>query len=504
MPGGNTIVMTAEVSSVSKRDRLTSAIAGGGLTSPLLARLCLWGAYLMLGLLSVQRYDLVPIKLPFGSMRLSEIVAIIVMIVLVTRALVDHSFPLRLPARITLLIGLFLSTMLLSSFMSAQITWGPNEHVYIRRFEREVPYIKSYTTVLAWVLGIAVFFVVVLVINTPGRLKRAFKAWIIGGTLCGAVGVYSAPAAMFGWPLGDLIGVSWRGANATEWGDDKLPRIMGLTEEPRHLAIFLVTLLPFLILTTQRGVYVMPRTVQRACLVICGLAYLLTLSRSTVVYGVVLLGLFLVFVPLAEGRLRPGRLLRMLIVIALLVVVLGAIINVLLRLLGLPDVLTIAGLQLESLSDARNYSNWQQDAAWTIAWRSFLEYPWLGVGIGNLSFYADRYIPPKPDWMDMRAYWTVVPVNNIYLDVLSEMGLVGLVVFGLLVTYLARQGWRAVRRAGRIGQVVVLGLLIGYLMLLVSFAFFSAFFFAYVWGLAGLLFVSARLALKQSGNLEYL
>ena len=468
----------------------------------LLTRLALWGTYLMLALLSVQRDDMVPLKIPLGSMRLSEIVAAAVLVVLVVRSLVRPTQPLKGPKRITMLIGLFLGVMFLSSFMSAQITWGPNEHVFIRRLDREVPFIKSYTTMLAWLLGIAVFYVIVLVIDTPDRLKQAFQWWIVGGAICSAVGIYSAPAAMFGWPLGDLLGVSWRGANATEWGDDRLPRIIGLAQEPRHLAIFLAAMLPFLVLVTMRKVYVLPRIVQWTCLVICGLAYLLTLSRSTVVYGVALLGLFLIFVPFAEKRLRLGRFLRMLIAITLLVGALGAVVNLLLQMFGLPDILTVAGLQFESLVDTRNYSNWQQDAAWTIGWRAFRDYPLLGVGIGNLSFFADRYIPPQPDWLGIGAYWTAVPVNNIYLDLLSEMGLVGLVAFGLFVTYLTRQGWRATRKAGPTGSTIVLGLLGGFLMLLIAFVFFSAFFFAYVWALIGLSFVSARLVLRQPDCLE--
>ena len=88
------------------------------------------------------------------------------------------------------------------------------------------------------------------------------------------------------------------------------------------------------------------------------------------------------------------------------------------------------------------------------------------------------------------------------MDIVSEMGLLGLGAFGLLMGNLGRQGWQATRRAGPVGRTVVSGLLGGFLMLLFAYVFFSAFMFAYVWAVIGLLFVSARLVIKRPDSLE--
>lgn len=463
--------------------------------------------YWMMALLTLQRYDLSPINIPMGSMRLSELLAGGALLLFLLEGLLQAKKSILLPKRITMFIFLFLGVMFLSSFMSIQIDWGPNQYTWVRRLDREVPFIKSYTNMLAWLFGIAVFYATALLINSPEKLKSALRWWIIGGTVCSLIAIYSAPAATFGWPLGDLIGVSQRAADpAGAFGPvDILPRVYGLTGEPRHLVSFLVSLLPFLILTTLFGIHIIPRWAQRSSLAICGLAYLLTLSRSTVVHGIVLMVLLAALLAVREKRIQVGRVLRALMIMFLLLVVLSLIVQEMLVWFGVTDLVTILRLQIDSLaSPEHNLSNWFQDIGWRVAWQAFIDHPILGVGLGNLSFYVDQYIPPKPDWLPLSQYFVVTPVNNLYLDILSEMGLLGLGAFALLMGSLAPQAWRAARRAGPVGRTMILGLLGGFLMLLIAYVFFSAFMFAYIWATIGLLFVSTRFLLTQPEKVEYL
>ncbi len=467
-------------------------------------RLALRLVFVMIALLTVQRYDLSAVNIAIGSTRISELLAMIAVSLLFVDA-AAFGRRLRVPRLVTQLVILFLGVMFLSSFESFRIENVVNHFgLEGRRPERELPFIKSYTTMLSWGLGITVFYAVILVVNTPARLRRALKWWVIGGTVCSAVAIYSAPAATFGWPLGRTIGVALRAADVTG-PDNGLPRVYGLTGEPRHLVSFLVSMLPFLFLATTSDLLVMGRRAQRVCLAICSLAFLLTLSRSTVVYGAAMVASILFVTARGSKGIRLGRIARMTLLIGGVSILSGGLVQVALMIFGLPDLITIGRYQLQSLTGTdRNLSNWFQIIGFKVAWAAFLDHPVLGVGIGNLSFYVDRYIylVPRPDWLPDALYYVVTPVNSVYLDILSEMGILGLTSFLLLFGVIGTGGWRAIREARPAGRCVVSGLLCGVFMLLFAYVLFSAFMYAYVWAAIAFLVVAARLVRRQPDCFE--
>lgn len=73
-------------------------------------------------------------------------------------------------------------------------------------------------------------------------------------------------------------------------------------------------------------------------------------------------------------------------------------------------------VELRSISDRAVFNQIAADA--------IQQSPLLGIGIGNFPWYASRYLAEKTDF-DLRGQ----PVHNIYLSVLSELGLVGLSLF---------------------------------------------------------------------------
>ena len=244
----------------------------------------------------------------------------------------------------------------------------------------------------------------------------------------------------------------------------------------------------------------MRQTAQRACLVLCGLAFLLTLSRSTVVYGLAMVCVILCLGSVGRMRSHLAAATRKVLTICAVLIPIVVAAQLALTWFGLPGLWRIVGYQLESMKNSEhNLSNWFQMIGWKVAWAAFLDHPLLGVGIGNLSFYVDKYIwlVPKPEWLQDSQYFVVTPVNNVYLDILSETGLLGLAAFGGVVGMICRMGWRAMRVAGPAGRVVTSGLLSGVVMLLVAYVFL-AFMYAYVWTAMALLFVAARLVLKQA------
>lgn len=436
-----------------------------------------------MSLLAVQRHDLAAVSLPIGSMRPSEVLAVLAVAV----AVMERRGQIVVPFRITfLLIGL-LAAMYASSFMSFGLDGRPSEFVDIARPDREVPFVKSFTSILAWLFGLSMFYAVVLVPRTAKEVHLLARVWIAGAVVNAVVAIYSAPASMLGWPLGDAIGVFWRSTDMAETGDSLMPRVRGLTQEPRHLAIFMVSLIPLLFLASREPSGVISRRHARMALGICLAAYLLTLSRSTVVYGAMLTVLFAFVFPLAHRRRRFVRIMGSVVKVSLTLVLVGLTAQLVYTALDLPDVSTFLARQVVSMGDASNLSNNAQELSWSVAWGAFRDYPLLGVGIGNLSFVADRYMPPRPSWLHLSAYKAVVPVNNVYLDMLSETGVIGATFFLAVLVYLAARGGRAAVTCVPERRTLVLGVWGGALLLMAAYVLFSGFFFAYVWATLGML-----------------
>jgi O-antigen ligase len=445
-----------------------------------------WVVLSLLIFLSVQRQDL-GLNLAFGSMRPSELLSVVSILVVLGHNIVGRRATLpRDVARATQFILLFLFVAFASSFMSFNIGNVSFLFVAVRRSLREQPFIKSYTSILSFMFGIATFYAVSLVLR--GRLLiSGIKFWVIGAVFGSIAGIYGFFANTYNLPLNDWIGVGTRGIDGTEITTYYLlPRIQGFTLEPRHLAIYLATVLPFLLIITLYRVHLFKPFVQWMSLVITGTAFIMTFSRSTLVLAACILGISALTLLKVKGSSVS---VRQAILVAIIIVVVFALSNVALMSLNLVSLWDLAALQYASLFDSQNYSNWQATASLTVAMKAFLDYPVLGVGVGNLSFYVDRYIPAWSLAGRSSSQFTIPAIaNNIYVEIAAEMGIIGLICFGLLVTYFARNALRAVRICPPgPWRILVIGLLASYLIMLIAFSMLSAFFFSYVWALTGLL-----------------
>lgn len=91
---------------------------------------------------------------------------------------------------------------------------------------------------------------------------------------------------------------------------------------------------------------------------------------------------------------------------------------------------------------------------WASAWDFFLQSPVFGIGMGNFTGLYGPYIHlawVRPDYLT---------VNNLYLEVLSETGVIGFTIFFALVWLAIRDGYRCFRRSRiLLGRVLGFGLL---------------------------------------------
>lgn len=75
---------------------------------------------------------------------------------------------------------------------------------------------------------------------------------------------------------------------------------------------------------------------------------------------------------------------------------------------------------------------------WKIGIRMFLDHPLLGVGAGQYSAHFWEYGGPR--WMGWRAS------HNMFIDLVSQLGIAGIAAFGCLALWVGRGLWRARRR----------------------------------------------------------
>lgn len=121
--------------------------------------------------------------------------------------------------------------------------------------------------------------------------------------------------------------------------------------------------------------------------------------------------------------------------------------------------LVVIVLQLPSRLETESVSRLQQIdevtsvsrlALWGAASAMFMDHPVLGVGYGNYRALYNDYIPGMaPNQLD---------AHNIYLQMLSEMGIIGFAAFCFLIFSLAAGAFELVRAADPLFRLIGIGM----------------------------------------------
>lgn len=129
--------------------------------------------------------------------------------------------------------------------------------------------------------------------------------------------------------------------------------------------------------------------------------------------------------------------------------------------------------QNSNFQDAQNSKNERINLA-KAAFKIGLDNPVLGVGLSNFSNHFQHYNTSKT--INQRPNFKYIP-NNIYLEIFSELGLLGIIIFIIIQLFSIYQSLRD--RSGILFS--------GTLMLMVYFLAFPTFSILFVWVFYGLL-----------------
>jgi O-antigen ligase len=139
---------------------------------------------------------------------------------------------------------------------------------------------------------------------------------------------------------------------------------------------------------------------------------------------------------------------------------------------------------------------------WSAAWNGYIHHPWLGLGAGGFEGNSLSLLQNTPG-VDLTASYIGPnrPVHNSYLETLTDLGPVGLVLFlalgGLTLWFLLRAA-RRYRVAGKHDlQRMTLALAVSLLGISVSAFFLSIEYGKPIWILTGLALALDRHSAKQ-------
>ena len=131
---------------------------------------------------------------------------------------------------------------------------------------------------------------------------------------------------------------------------------------------------------------------------------------------------------------------------------------------------------------AANFALVQRMAIWQAAWEIYQQHPVLGIGLGNFDVVYPSYA--LPGWPQLPGH-----AHNYYLNLLAELGVLGLSAYVVLLGWLYVSVWRAVQQAkAALGQpemptLAVYGAALGALGVLVLLTVHHLFDNLYVHGI---------------------
>ena len=269
------------------------------------------------------------------------------------------------------------------------------------------------------ILMLMVFYVVLNYATSLERLSKLSK--VIFWSLVGVVGygTYEFLAAVYGLPFINLdtaptsLNVSiapHAGDLARAFGDISLPRPRSTFAEPIDLTAYLMFAIPFGIVAVGLARRQMHRIHMAAFIFLSAAFFVVANSRAGFIAVVVVIPFFLILAPSWSVRVRfAGAAAALILVISFVV---------------FPMIGAAAGFSAPYGYFKENY-----ESLISLTGRGgqnreplavFKESPVLGVGIGNYPFYVQR----------PRTLSAGVPTTaNLYTRVLSELGLIGMVLF---------------------------------------------------------------------------
>jgi O-antigen ligase len=329
----------------------------------------------------------------------------------------------------------------LSSALVLFVAWGTMSAVWAERSSAAAGSLVRFT------LNLALFPIAFAAIWKRGHVVTLFVVFVITALFSVGYGLTTPPN-----PNSPTLG-----------------RLSGAGLNPNQLGGLLVVAIVFATaLAANRRWSPLARGLALAAGGGCAAGLFLTESRGSLVG----LGVALVVAPFAAGR---GR--RALVATLAAVMILGAV--------GWFEFVASRSA-LERITHPEKAGGSGREDLWTVGWRMVEAHPVRGVGLGNFPVSSIHYLL-RPGLTQRDIYIVDRPLvpHNIYLNVLTELGIVGLLLFITILAIALHCALQAARAFSRRGdpmmEIFARGLFVALVALLAADFFSSQLYNKELW-----------------------
>lgn len=117
--------------------------------------------------------------------------------------------------------------------------------------------------------------------------------------------------------------------------------------------------------------------------------------------------------------------------------------------------------------------------AYKKAYEFFKTEPLVGIGIGNFG------VKIKQTTGSDSAGYPIV--NNEYLEILTETGIIGLILFLAFLIFYLKEIWQSYKRNNETEKFIIVTIFFGCLAIFIQYNFFSTLYIIYIWAFLALL-----------------
>ncbi|HEX6384827.1 MAG TPA: O-antigen ligase family protein [Anaerolineae bacterium] len=339
---------------------------------------------------------------------------------------------------------------------------------------------------ISYVKDATIAILVVLLLQRPQQFRQVVWTLLLAGAFMGTISVFQHWTGTFTNTYGGFGQAQLKHIV----GETNDYRVAGPVGDPNFYGQILVVLLPLALNRLWYEKSQLLRALAIWTFVVCLLSIIFTFSRGAFVAMVVVLALMMI-------RRPPNPLLALLVLALVLPLVRFVPDDYVQRIRTIPDALLgFSGSRSEEASLRGRTSEV------TVGWLMFADHPVQGVGLENYPTYYQQY--SRSLGMDQRR--AERRPHNLYLQIASELGVLGLIAFGAILwgvirgLHQAHQSLLKIDMPDYASLVFAFGVaLVGYL---VGALFLHAAFARYLWLLLGIGFAMGQVIRHKLQSLQ--
>ena len=328
--------------------------------------------------------------------------------------------------------------------------------------------IERSISVLLFTLFTIIFSLLIpQLVYKKSHVKLIVKLVIISAFVVGVFGIFQF--------LGDIIGLPQSITGLRDlYTKDVLgfPRIQSTALEPLYFANYLLIPLGLLGALFLGKSKIIRYSYLIFLMIFLGLNLVLTVSRGGYLgFGAILAVLGIYYFKRIFTSKRTPILLIVVIIIAYVAI----------QFLGLGDTVNLEIFREHVVNVFYGASYSERVETLQIAMNGFYQHPWIGVGVGGFGPFASvhPYIQPTDGWNI---------VNNESVELLAEVGILGLLSFFVLVGILIFRSIKAIQiTKDSYLRAIMIGFLAVFVGISVQYQTFSTLYIMHVWFVIGMI-----------------